>query len=182
LRRLAAAANMSLSCDRHSRFLYQAALDNATYECASVMSIAGAQRKGLGYCKFLVPDGDFVVGEQVLRSTGGGNWKGIAGGGEFVRLTSGKPVVTGTEQSCVRASGTYEPSRSCGTCGHHIEIPIETAGLALTKQIRVCHQCQDGQCTRHYHSAFVAEPGRRGDKLTTASSVFCNDWTAPEKR
>jgi hypothetical protein len=96
------------------------AFDNATYECASVVSIAGAQQKGLGYCKFMVPDGDFVVGEQVLDSTGGGKWKflqgtgkwkGITGGGEFVQLTSGKPIVTGTGQSCVRASGTYELSK-----------------------------------------------------------------------
>jgi hypothetical protein len=96
------------------------AFDNATYECASVVSIAGAQRKGLGYCKFMVPDGDFVVGEQVLDSTGGGKWKflqgtgkwkGISGGGEFVQLTSGKPIVTGTGQGCVRASGTYELSK-----------------------------------------------------------------------
>lgn len=96
------------------------AFDNATYECASVVSIAGAQRKGLGYCKFMVPDGDFVVGEQVLDSTGGGKWKflqgtgkwkGITGGGEFVLLKSGKPIVAGTEQGCVRASGTYELSK-----------------------------------------------------------------------
>jgi hypothetical protein len=78
---------------------------------ACVVSIAG-----LGYCKFMVPDGDFVVGEQVLRSTGGGNWKGIAGGAEFVQR---KPIVTGTGQGCARASGTYELSRSCGTRGHH---------------------------------------------------------------
>ena len=49
--------------------------DNATYECASVVSVAGTQRNGLGYCKFMVPDGDFVVGEQVFDSTGGGKWK-----------------------------------------------------------------------------------------------------------
>jgi hypothetical protein len=93
------------------------AFDNATYECASVVSIAGSQRKGLGYCKFMVPDGDFVVGEQVLDSAGGGKWKflqgtgkwkGITGGGEFVLLTSGKPIVAGTGQGCVRASGMYE--------------------------------------------------------------------------
>src|SRR5262245_27413356 len=93
------------------------AFDNATYECASLVSIAGSQRKGLGYCKFMVPDGDFVVGEQVLDSAGGGKWKflqgtgkwkGIAGGGEFVLITSGKPIVAGTGQGCVRASGTYE--------------------------------------------------------------------------
>jgi hypothetical protein len=65
----------------------------------------------------MVPDGDFVVGEQVLDSAGGGKWKflqvtgkwkGITGSGEFVLLTSGKPIVAGTAQGCVRASGTYE--------------------------------------------------------------------------
>jgi hypothetical protein len=95
------------------------AFDNATYECASVVSVAGVQRNGLGYCKFMVPDGDFVVGEQVLDSTGGGKWKslqgtgkwkGITGGGEFVPLTSGKPIVAGTGQGCVTATGTYELS------------------------------------------------------------------------
>jgi hypothetical protein len=96
------------------------AFDNATYECASVLTIVGAERKGLGYCKFMAPDGDFVVGEQVLDSAGGGKWKflqgtgkwkGIAGGGEFVLLTGGKPIVAGTWQGCVRASGTYELSK-----------------------------------------------------------------------
>jgi hypothetical protein len=94
--------------------------DNATYQCASVVSITGAQQNGLGYCKFMVPDGDFVVGEQVLDSTGGGKWKflqgtgrwkGITGGGEFMPLTSGKPIVAGTGQACVRATGTYELSK-----------------------------------------------------------------------
>jgi hypothetical protein len=68
----------------------------------------------------MVPDGDFVVGEQVLDSTGGGKWKFLQGtgkwksitrGGEFVQLTSGKPIVAGTGQGCVRASGTYELSK-----------------------------------------------------------------------
>jgi hypothetical protein len=96
------------------------AFDNATYECASVVSVAGgAQRNGLGYCKFMVPDGDFVVGEQVLDSTGSerwkflqgtGKWKGITGGGKFDLVTSGKPIVAGTGQGCVRATGTYELS------------------------------------------------------------------------
>jgi hypothetical protein len=96
------------------------AFDNATYECASVVSVAGSQRNGLGYCKFMVPDGDFVVGEQVLDSTGGGRWKflqgtgkwkGITGGGKFDLVTSGRPIVAGTGQGCVRATGTYELSK-----------------------------------------------------------------------
>jgi len=96
------------------------AFDNSTYHCANVLRIAGAQREGSGYCKFMDPDGDFVVGQNTLDSTGGGTWKflqgtgkwkGITGGGKFVPVTSGKPVVAGTGQGCVRASGTYELSR-----------------------------------------------------------------------
>ena len=35
----------------------------------------------------------------------------LTGGGKFVPVTSGKPIVAGTGQGCVRASGTYELSR-----------------------------------------------------------------------
>ena len=96
------------------------AFDNSTSHCANVLRIAGAQREGSGYCKFMDPDGDFVVGQNTLDSTGGGTWKflqgtgkwkGITGGGKFVPVTSGKPTVAGTGQGCVRASGTYELSR-----------------------------------------------------------------------
>jgi hypothetical protein len=96
------------------------AFDNATFQCTIVVKIAGTQRSGLGYCKFLAPDGDFVIGEQVPNSPGGGTWKflqgtgkwkGITGGGEFATLTSGKPIVAGTAQACVRATGTYELSK-----------------------------------------------------------------------
>jgi hypothetical protein len=53
------------------------------------VSVAGAQRNGLGYCKFMVPDGDFVVGEQVLDSTGGGKWKFLQGTGKWKGITGG---------------------------------------------------------------------------------------------
>jgi hypothetical protein len=88
------------------------AFDNATYHCVAVVSIAGAQqsgmhqpggaatqRSGIGYCKFMETDGDFIVGEQTFDSTGGGKWKflqgtgkwkGVTGGGEFAPLTNGK--------------------------------------------------------------------------------------------
>jgi hypothetical protein len=96
------------------------AFDNATYHCTSIVKIAGTQRSGLGYCKFMTPGGDFFVGELVLDSTGGGKWnflqgagrwKGITGGGEYVPLTSGKPIVAGTVQGCARTTGTYELSK-----------------------------------------------------------------------
>jgi len=95
------------------------AFDNATYHCVNVLRIAGAQREGSGYCKFMDPDGDFVVGQNTFDSAGTtwkflqgtGKWKGITGGGKFVPLTSGKPIVAGTSQACVRATGTYELSK-----------------------------------------------------------------------
>ncbi len=96
------------------------AFDNSTYECGSVLRIVGAHREGSGHCKFMDPDGDFVVGHQTFDSAGGGTWKflqgtgkwkGITGGGEFVPLTSGKPIVAGTAQACVKATGTYDLSK-----------------------------------------------------------------------
>jgi hypothetical protein len=95
------------------------AFDNATFQCANIVKVAGAERSGLGYCKFMSPDGDYFVGENVHDSTGGGKWKfllgtgkwkGITGGGEFLPLTSGKPIVAGTGQGCASATGTYELS------------------------------------------------------------------------
>ena len=65
----------------------------------------------------MTPDGDFVIGEQAFDSgkckflQGTGKWKGITGGGEFVPLTSGKPIVAGTAQGCFKATGTYELSK-----------------------------------------------------------------------
>lgn len=77
----------------------------------------GAEWGGMGHCKFMDPDGDFVVGEQTpLGPTGGtwkflfgtGKWQGVTGGGRYVSLTSGKAIVPGTGQGCGRATGTYE--------------------------------------------------------------------------
>jgi hypothetical protein len=95
------------------------AFDNSTYHCASVLRIRGNDRDGVGYCKFMDPDGDFFVGEQVFRPgdpqwkflEGTGKWKGITGGGTFVPVTTGKPIEPGTAQGCVRATGTYELSK-----------------------------------------------------------------------
>src|SRR5260370_33030399 len=44
------------------------AFDNATYECASVVSVADSQRNGIGYCKLMVPHGDCDDVERVLDS------------------------------------------------------------------------------------------------------------------
>lgn len=95
------------------------AFDNSTYHCASVLRTRGSERGGFGYCKFMDPDGDFVIGEQAVGSGdaqwkflhGTGKWKGISGGGTFIPVTAGKPIAPGTGQACVRATGTYELSK-----------------------------------------------------------------------
>lgn len=39
---------------------------------------------------------------------GSGKWKGITGGGKALPLTNAKPILPGTAQGCLRATGTYE--------------------------------------------------------------------------
>jgi hypothetical protein len=91
--------------------------DNSTYQCGLTLRIAGAERSGTGFCKFMDVDGDYIVGEMTPNNpTGGawkflvgtGKWKGITGGGKYTQVTRGKPIVPGTAQGCSRATGTYE--------------------------------------------------------------------------
>ncbi len=73
---------------------------------------------GLGYHKFMDPDGDFVVLEttrapgeteaNVKFLEGTGKWKGIKGSGKVRAITSGKPITAGTIQGCSRFTGTFE--------------------------------------------------------------------------
>ena len=92
------------------------AFDNNSFHCVTLVKMSGGQRSGHGICRFLDPDGDAVVGEQVLGPTDGnwtflegtGKWKGIKGGGKFSTITSAKPIVAGTGQGCGRATGSYE--------------------------------------------------------------------------
>jgi len=99
------------------------AFDNDTYHCTAIVTVAGDQWNGKGYCKFMDPDGDFVVGDTTTNTVnssidrswkfllGTGKWKGITGGGQYAPVTSGKPIVEGTDQACVKATGTYEISK-----------------------------------------------------------------------
>jgi hypothetical protein len=47
------------------------------------VKISGAQRDGLGYCKFMSPDGDYFVGEQMFNSPTTGKWKFVLGTGKW---------------------------------------------------------------------------------------------------
>jgi len=90
--------------------------DNCTFNCVAVVRITAGKRTGLGYCKFLDPDGDIVVFEVTYVGAEGtskflhgtGKWKGITGSGKFRTIARGKPITKGTAQNCSRATGTIE--------------------------------------------------------------------------
>jgi len=90
--------------------------ENFTYQCVGVLRVAEGKPIATGYCKYLSPEGDIIVGEfynvgpdgNWKFSHGTGKWKGITGGGKSKPIASGNPIVPGTTQSCMRATGTYE--------------------------------------------------------------------------
>jgi len=71
---------------------------------------------GFGYFKATDPDDSFVIAEfsgptsdlsfKFLQGTG--KWKGVTGGGKAVRVAMGRPIAPGTNQGCVRFTGTLE--------------------------------------------------------------------------
>ncbi len=70
---------------------------------------------GLG--KRMAPDGEFIIMELSGSSEGGttgkfiygtGKWKGVKGEFKTKRLTTGKPITEGTEQSCEKHEGWFE--------------------------------------------------------------------------
>ena len=94
------------------------AFDNATTNCIGVMRIMAGVPSVTGYCKYMEPDGDFVVGEYKSDASGTktewkflqgtGKWKGIQGTGQGARITRAKPIKPGTSQGCNRETGTYK--------------------------------------------------------------------------
>ena len=76
------------------------------------------QLTGLGYHKFMDPDGDFVILEttrapgemegNIKFLQGTGKWKGIKGSGTVRGIKLGRPITPGTNQGCSRWTGTYE--------------------------------------------------------------------------
>lgn len=92
------------------------AFDNSSFHSVSLVRIVAGQRMGTIFSRFLDADGDAVVGETTIAPTemtwrfleGSGKWKGITGGGKALPLTNAKPILPGTAQGCLRATGTYE--------------------------------------------------------------------------
>jgi len=91
------------------------AFDKSTYHCVGITRTGRADMAYQGYCKYMEPDGDFVVGEGQATGPEGrwrflegtGKYKGIQGGGPNQALVSGKAIVPGTVQRCSSATGKY---------------------------------------------------------------------------
>jgi hypothetical protein len=92
------------------------AFDNFTYHFVGIVRVTDGTRTGMGYTKYLDPDGDMIFQEFTMDGTesgvrllqGTGKWKGISGTGKSTPLTRGKPITPDTAQSCRRITGTFE--------------------------------------------------------------------------
>jgi hypothetical protein len=90
--------------------------DNMTFHSVGVFKVESGKMTGTLYCKYMDPNGDFLVVEitQVGMERdwkylyGTGKWKGITGGGKAIPFTKGKPISPGTLQGCTKITGTYE--------------------------------------------------------------------------
>jgi hypothetical protein len=92
------------------------AFDNMTLHCVGIFRVMDGKSSATSYCKGMDPDGDIVVQEHTRVGPevtwkflqGTGKWKGIKGGGKGKVITRGKPITSGTTQSCSRVIGTFE--------------------------------------------------------------------------
>jgi hypothetical protein len=93
--------------------------DNMTFHGVGVGRVAAGKRANYGFIKFMDPDGDFVVTENLSTLDdqkeatwkflqGTGKWKGIKGGGKLSPAASGRPISPGSSQACIRMTGTFE--------------------------------------------------------------------------
>jgi hypothetical protein len=94
------------------------AFDNLSLHGVGVGRVVAGKTHNYGYIKFLAPDGDYVVTENLrdLGDTEGnwkflqgtGKWKGIQGGGKLQSAARGRPILKDTLQGCIRMTGKYE--------------------------------------------------------------------------
>jgi hypothetical protein len=90
--------------------------DNFTYHFVGVVRVTDVKRTGMGYTKYMDPDGDMIFQEFTMDAMesgitllqGTGKWKGITGTGKSVPVTRGKPITPDTAQSCRRIIGAFE--------------------------------------------------------------------------
>ena len=90
--------------------------DGSTAHCVGTGKVTPAGSIRQGYCKYIRPNGDVVVGEWRRENDENGSWRylhgtgtlaGIQGGGTNGTVVRGKPLKPGTYSSCGWAKGTY---------------------------------------------------------------------------
>ena len=92
--------------------------DNWTQHNVFVLKGLDGKWNWNGFAKSMAPDGEFIIGEFYGDSESGtvtgkivygtGKWKGIKGESKSKRITTGKPIVQGTEQFCEKRVGWIE--------------------------------------------------------------------------
>ncbi len=91
--------------------------DNWTGHGVGVMKRVGDKSSWYGSTKRMGPDGEFIIWEIYGESESGptwkpiygsGKWKGIKGEVKSKRITTGKPIVQGTDQYCDNNVGWIE--------------------------------------------------------------------------
>ena len=90
--------------------------DNTSFQCVGIQRVVAGKPTGQGICKFMDKDGDFIVGETTSAGAEGtwkviygtGKMKGMTASGKNMYITNSKPIIEGTFQNCVRATGNYE--------------------------------------------------------------------------
>jgi hypothetical protein len=105
-----------IEADGISRSESNKEFDGNTAHCVGIGKAGADGSIRQGYCKYLQPNGDVVVGgfKQVNKEKGvwtylhgTGGFAGIAGGGTYEIVVRGKPLRPGTYSSCNRATGKY---------------------------------------------------------------------------
>lgn len=90
--------------------------ENATTHCVGYGRVMAGKYVGKGVCKWATAAGDTAVGEWEVPAAGEASWTwlvgtgkltGIAGGGTFKTLFTGKPIEPGISQGCRRDWGKY---------------------------------------------------------------------------
>jgi hypothetical protein len=90
--------------------------DNMTFHGIAVVKVVGGKPIGYGICKYMDPDGDIVVWDEIIDGPvttlkaiqGTGKWKGIKAEGKAALLTTAKPITPDTRQVCRKFTGTFE--------------------------------------------------------------------------
>jgi hypothetical protein len=91
--------------------------DNWTGHAVGVVEMVGGKWSWQMRLKWMAPDGEFIIaeingdsesGETWKPIYGTGKWKGVKGEGKGKRITTGNPIVQGTDQFCETYKGWIE--------------------------------------------------------------------------